>query len=564
MRASIGVFQPTADLLSTSLFSCQNVTPVDSAVRSYARAKAVGLAHKLTIRDVSELSYKFWDMHRDHILSSDGAAATLLTIQYNLVVGTLCQYMSGREDIRRLAQDILDWKIHAQFCLTELGHGLDIANLETTVELLPNGQLLLNTPSTNAAKFMPPTIPAGEACIAIVFAKLIVGKEDRGIHPFLVPLNDGKCMLPGVTARMLPYRNGSRPVNHALTSFHNVVLPRSALLGSTDHLDRNIFMMSISRVAVGSIALATLAASFFRVVATIAARYSQRRTVIGNGSTPAPIMQFRTQQIPIFTALAQAHVLRAFDRWAVDAFSDLDEDPRVRHGIAACFKVTTVQISQAATISVSDRCGAQGLFEHNQMSVLHAEMRGIAIAEGDNLALSIRLATEILLGRYALPPPADPQCLLARHEASLISEARSILSTLSSHRSPDFNRLILPMCMPLVEAIGHRMAYDASVAAQVPQCLIDLFVASVIKMDAAWYSEVGGITRRNQAFLVDKAVTAMSADLEYHIQSLDAEPYVTAPISSSHKWEDFVAGLPTYDAAAAAAAPLPPLVMARL
>lgn len=170
---------------------------------------------------------------------------------------------------------------------------------------------------------------------------------------------------------MLPYRNGSRPVNHALTSFHNVVLPRSALLGSTDHLDRNIFMMSISRVAVGSIALATLAASFFRVVATIAARYSQRRTVIGNGSTPAPIMQFRTQQIPIFTALAQAHVLRAFDRWAVDAFSDLDEDPRVRHGIAACFKVTTVQISQAATISVSDRCGAQGLFEHNQMSVLH-------------------------------------------------------------------------------------------------------------------------------------------------------------------------------------------------
>lgn len=29
---------------------------------------------ELTIRDVSELSYKFWDMHRDHILSSDGAA----------------------------------------------------------------------------------------------------------------------------------------------------------------------------------------------------------------------------------------------------------------------------------------------------------------------------------------------------------------------------------------------------------------------------------------------------------------------------------------------------------
>ncbi|KAF7968691.1 hypothetical protein HWV62_29700 [Athelia sp. TMB] len=283
-----------------------------------------------------------------------------------------------------------DRLLSAQFCLTEIGHGLDVANLETTVELLPNGTLLLNTPTPSAAKFMPPTIPAGAPCIAVVWAKLIVDREDRGIHPFLVPLNDGKIMCPGVTAKLLPHRNGTRPVNHALTSFNNVVLPASALLDSTEHLDRNVFMASLFRVAVGSIALGTTAASILRVVASIGARYSLRRTVIGNSSTPSPIINFRTQQIPIFTALAQAHVVRAFDKWAVDAFRDVDMDPRVRHGIAACFKVTAVQLSQAANISVSDRCGAQGVFEHNQMSVLHAEMRGIAIAEGDLLALSIR------------------------------------------------------------------------------------------------------------------------------------------------------------------------------
>ena len=174
--------------------------------------------------------------------------------------------------------------------------------------------------------------------------------------------------------RLLPHRNGTRPVNHALTSFNNVVLPASALLDSPDHLDRNVFMASLFRVAVGSIALGTTAASILRVVASIGARYSLRRTVIGNGSTPSPIINFRTQQIPIFTALAQAHVVRAFDKWAVDAFRDVDMDPRVRHGIAACFKVTAVQLSQAANLSVSDRCGAQGVFEHNQMSVLHVSM----------------------------------------------------------------------------------------------------------------------------------------------------------------------------------------------
>jgi len=39
-----------------------------------------------------------------------------------------------------------------QFCLTEVGHGLDMANLETTAELMSNGDICLNTPSSHAAK----------------------------------------------------------------------------------------------------------------------------------------------------------------------------------------------------------------------------------------------------------------------------------------------------------------------------------------------------------------------------------------------------------------------------
>jgi acyl-CoA oxidase len=42
--------------------------------------------------------------------------------------------------------------LSAQFCLTEVGHGLDISNLETTAELMDNGDICLNTPSPNAAK----------------------------------------------------------------------------------------------------------------------------------------------------------------------------------------------------------------------------------------------------------------------------------------------------------------------------------------------------------------------------------------------------------------------------
>lgn len=42
----------------------------------------------------------------------------------------------------------------AQFMLTEVGHGLDARNLETTATLLPDGSFELHSPSWAAAKFV--------------------------------------------------------------------------------------------------------------------------------------------------------------------------------------------------------------------------------------------------------------------------------------------------------------------------------------------------------------------------------------------------------------------------
>ena len=65
----------------------------------------------LSIDDVANLSDKFWNMHRDYMAVADGSVITLLTIQYNLVAGTLTQYLSEREDLRSLLEDILSWKV---------------------------------------------------------------------------------------------------------------------------------------------------------------------------------------------------------------------------------------------------------------------------------------------------------------------------------------------------------------------------------------------------------------------------------------------------------------------
>jgi len=80
-----------------------------------------------------------------------------------------------------------------QYCLTEVGHGLDVIHLETTATLLRDGFFDLHTPVQRAAKyvsqgpgptmsnvlisrFMPPTSPVSPEfpCISIVFARTIV------------------------------------------------------------------------------------------------------------------------------------------------------------------------------------------------------------------------------------------------------------------------------------------------------------------------------------------------------------------------------------------------------
>lgn len=89
-----------------------------------------------------------------------------------------------------------------QFCLTEIGHGLDATNLRTTSTLQPDGSFVLHTPDSKASKYMPPTVPVlGKPCYAVIWAQLVVDGSKRGVRPFVVKLNDGVHMSEGITAK---------------------------------------------------------------------------------------------------------------------------------------------------------------------------------------------------------------------------------------------------------------------------------------------------------------------------------------------------------------------------
>lgn len=176
---------------------------------------------------------------------------------------------------------------------------------------------------------------------------------------------------------LLPERGGPNPVNHAITSFHNVRLPAQSILGSTEKAasPRLALTQSMWRVVVGTIGIGSLALPIMKCYATIGALYSLRRHVGGPGDR-VPILHFRTQQIPILTLTAQVYVMEAFVQWCQSVFSDTTVDYRVRHAIAGILKTTIVAHSNAGGIAIADRCGVQGLFAHNQLTTMHVSRPG--------------------------------------------------------------------------------------------------------------------------------------------------------------------------------------------
>ncbi|KAJ3515201.1 hypothetical protein NLJ89_g1901 [Agrocybe chaxingu] len=500
---------PTRELAQSPLFRIRTemLPKAEQISLSYARAKAIVKSYGLTAKDIAGLSPKFWQLHMDPIWSVDGAAGTLCTIQLNLCGGTLCRFAMKHSDpwVLETLQKVLSFEYCGQYCVTEIGHGLDAFHMETTATLLDNGEFELHTPTEAGAKFMPPTAPMGDPMIAVVFAKTIVKGEDHGIKPYLVPINDGVHMHKGVTCKILPHRGGSRHVNHSLTSFNKVRLPYASLLSEIDKPEdpRTAFFKAMSSVAIGTIAIGSLGVPALQVASYIAARYSLRRKVIDTATGKAsPIINFRTQKTPVLTALAHSFVMQAFQEASAKAFM-FSKDMRVKHAVGAIMKIVMMQHGQAANLGLSDRCGAQGLFSVNQLTTTFCDMRGTAIAEGDTLALSI----------------------------SLLEEYRGVLKTIGHHRSADFDRLILPECLAFVQAIGHRMAYDAAVAKGVDKCLIDLYVASCVRLDPSWEMEA-------------RAVDDVYPHLEEYLGRLGVEPYITAPIVSDEKWAEFVESIP--------------------
>jgi acyl-CoA oxidase len=309
-------------------------------------------------------------------------------------MGTISRHVKKQPQLRVLLDELAAFRLCGEFMLTEVGHGLDARNIETTATLSSDGfSFDLHSPCKQAAKSMPPTTPLGGVPkVAVVFAQLVIKGEKQGVRAFVVHLTNGTSMCEGITTSLLPQRPGSQPIDHALTTFTHVRLDRDCLLGVNQDEEnaRQSFFDQIHRVSVGGLALSLCNVPALKACAWLTARFSQQRMVISPTTrSPVPIISFPTQYGPIISTMAQGAVMETCGIFAIGAFLVRGLPEPLKHALVCVFKATVTYATQRHLTELTDRCGWRGLFAFNKISEIQLTLKGNSIAEGDVLVLCI-------------------------------------------------------------------------------------------------------------------------------------------------------------------------------
>src|SRR5919106_3747385 len=214
--------------------------PVHDLPREEHRARVLDWATELASQGDTAMGYPVEFGGKDAVGRSVAGFETLAYgdlsllvkcgVQFGLFGGAVLHLGTERHHERHL-RDIVSLDLPGCFAMTETGHGSNVQALGTTATYDPGaGELVVNTPGAEARKDYIGNA-ARDGRLAAVFAQLVVGGENRGVHALLVPLRDERgTVLPGIEIEDCGPKLGLDGVDNGRIRFDRVRVPREALL----------------------------------------------------------------------------------------------------------------------------------------------------------------------------------------------------------------------------------------------------------------------------------------------------------------------------------------------
>ena len=140
--------------------------------------------------------------------------------------------MLGTEKHDKYLKRIGDFEEVGCFALTEMGHGSNVQQLETTATLdLASDTFVINSPAESAMKFWIGGA-AKTATIAILWAQLIIEGKNYGVQAFVVRLRDSETheICKDLTIGDCGPKIGVHGIDNGFIVFHEYRVPKEAML----------------------------------------------------------------------------------------------------------------------------------------------------------------------------------------------------------------------------------------------------------------------------------------------------------------------------------------------
>ncbi|MBN9202263.1 MAG: acyl-CoA dehydrogenase [Microbacterium sp. SCN 70-18] len=317
---------------------------------------------------------------------------------------------------------VISLELPGAFAMTETGHGSDVAAIGTTATYDPDTEeFVINTPFRGAWKdYLGNAALHGKA--ATVFAQLITGGVNYGVHCFFVPLRDDDGnFLPGIGGEDDGVKGGLNGIDNGRLHFDHVRVPRENLLNrygdvapdgsySSDIASpgRRFFTM-LGALVQGRVSLDGAATTASALALKIAVTYGNQRRQFdsGSGSDEVTLLDYGKHQRRLLPLIAQnyaqffAHdeLLTTFD----GVFSGRNDTPDERENLetlAAALKPLSTWNALDTIQEAREACGGQGFLAENRLVGLHHDLDVYVTFEGDNNVL-LQLVGKRLLADYA-------------------------------------------------------------------------------------------------------------------------------------------------------------------
>ena len=267
------------------------------------------------------------------------------------------------EKHREILLEACSAKLFGSFCLTELGHGSNIRDMETTATYDPDTQeFVINSPTETSHKCWIGSL-GKSACMAVVFARLITQGKDYGVHAFVINIRDRltHLALPRLVIGECGPKNGFDGMDTGFIKFDNFRVHRDALLDRFGKVDEagnysspikssgKRFANSIACLTTGRIFISRSSSEIATISCIIAIRYAFIRRQFGEAGKEKQLINYPMHQFRIFPRFCTGIVnyfstLWVLDKWFKSLPNLLEEgnkDANLCHSLSSVVKIYT-------------------------------------------------------------------------------------------------------------------------------------------------------------------------------------------------------------------------------